>query len=262
MNANDSPRRAEFSERALAFAVDGALFAAAWAATLKAVSPDLDLGLNPKGAVAGLLWVGVFLIYQAYFSSEGRVSAGKRLLGLRVVRADGEPLDLGGGIVRSLGYLASQFFIAGFLWSLFDGEGRALHDYPAGSRVVARGELPPLRRLAANLAAAALIVAFAGAWGWQNIWAPRYERIMTVAYAQHGLGEFVQLQTDYKRAHGRYAENIFALASESVDPQGFLRGATALYDRGHVAFRVDRDHFSIAARANDVDKTLVAVSGP
>jgi hypothetical protein len=85
---------------------------------------------------------------------------------------------------------------------------------------------------------------------------------MTVAYARDGLREYVVLQKTYKREHGRYAENLFALATVSMDPRGFLQDAAALYDRGAVAITADRDHFSVAARANDVDKTLVAISGP
>jgi hypothetical protein len=55
---------------------------------------------------------------------------------------------------------------------------------------------------------------------------------------------------------------MFALATMSIDPRAFLRDAVALYDQGAVSIVADRDHFAIAARANDVDKTLVAVSGP
>lgn len=255
-------RDADFSERALAFAVDGALFAAAWAVTVKAIDPDLALGANPKGSLAGFLWAAAFLLYQAFFSSEGRVSAGKSLLGLRVTGADGEPLDLARALARTAGYLVSQFFAAGFLWALFDPHGRALHDIPVGSRVVSSLPLTSRRRLGARFAAGLLLVAFAGHWGWENIWRPRYERILTVAYARAGLQEYVQLQESYKQRHGRYAESVFALASVSVDPEGFLRDGVSLYDRGRVAIKADRDHYAMVARANDLDKTLVAVSGP
>jgi uncharacterized RDD family membrane protein YckC len=262
MKEQSTPRHAEFSERVLAFAADAVPFVIAWVLTLKAVGPHEPLTAHPKGAAAALLWGGLFLAYQTYFSSEGRVSFGKRLLGLRVVGGDGEPLSLVSGLGRTAGYLISQFFAAGFLWSLLDPNGRALHDLPFGSLVIANRPLSSGRRLGARLAAGSMIAVFAGVWGWQNIWAPRYERIMTVAYARHGLKEYAVLQKTYKMEHGRYAENQFALATVSIDPQGFLQDAAALYDRGRVAIRADGDHFWIAARANDSDKTLVAISGP
>lgn len=262
MKNNPTLRNAAFSERALAFAADAALFLGAWVLTLKALDPDAPVFAHPKGAAAALLWGALFLGYQAYFSSEGRVTLGKALLGLRVIGHDGEPLDIAHGAGRALGYLVSQIFTAGFLWALVDPDGRALHDLPFATLVVSDRPLGTGRAVAARFAAAAVIVAFAGFYAWQNVWAPRYERIMTVAYARDGLREYVVLQKTYKREHGRYAENLFALATVSMDPRGFLQDAAALYDRGAVGITADRDHFSIAARANDVDKTLVAISGP
>lgn len=261
-NDNATLRPASFSERTLAFAADAGLFLGAWALTLQAVDPSAPMTAHPKGAAAALLWGGLFLVYQACFSSGGRVTLGKRLFGLRVIGHDGEELDLAQGIGRALGYLFSQIFAAGFLWALVDPNGRALHDLPFGSLVVSDRPLSAGGTWAARLAAGTAIAGCAGFWGWQNVWAPRYERIMTVAYARAGLGEYATLQKTYKREHGRYAQSLFALAAVSVDPRGLLRGAAALYDQGRVAVAADRDHFSIAARANDVNKTLIAISGP
>jgi len=262
MSHHPTPRHAAFSERAVAFSVDAALFLAAWVLTLKALDASAPVTAHPKGAAAALLWGALFVAYQAVFSSEGRVSLGKRLLGLRVVGHDGEAPSLAHGIGRSLGYLVSQFFTAGFLWALIDPNGRALHDLPFATLVVADRPLRGGRAFAVRFAAAALIAGFAGFYGWENVWAPRYERLMTVAYARDGLREYAVLEHSYKLQHGRYADNAFALATVSIDPRGFLQDSAALYDRGEVGITADKDHFSIAARANDVDKTLVAISGP
>jgi len=258
---NDTRRPADFSERALAFALDYALCALGWAATLKAFNPSEPLGTNPLGPVATLMWTGLFVVYQAYFSSEGRVSLGKRLLGLRVAGPDGQDLDLSQAIVRSLGYLASQVLTAGFLWALLDPNGRAWHDLPVGSQVLSVRPATSRRLAFSRLAAGSLMIVFAASWSWKGIWAPRYEKIMTVANAQSGLQEFAQLQKIYKLRHGRYAQNMFALAEVSVDPGGFLRGAAALYEKGAVAFRIEPSGFTMVARAHDMDKTLIAVSG-
>lgn len=262
MSSHSTPRHAAFSERTVAFAIDAAPFVAGWVLTLRALDASAPVTAHPKGAAAALLWGGLFLAYQAFFSSEGRVTLGKRLVGLRVIGHDGEALSLTHGIGRSLGYLVSQFFAAGFLWALLDPNGRALHDLPFATLVVADRPLRGGRRFAVRFAAGALIVGFAGLYGWENVWAPRYERLMTVAYARDGLREYAVLERTYKQEHGRYAENLFALATVSMDPRGFLQDAAALYDRGAVGITADQDHFSIAARANDVDKTLVAISGP
>ncbi len=75
-------------------------------------------------------------VYKTIFVSQGGQTPGKMAAGLRVIRADGEPVSVGralgralaeyvSGIVLGLGYVAAAF-----------GEKRALHDYIAGTRVV------------------------------------------------------------------------------------------------------------------------------
>ena len=261
MSHSEEPRRADFSERALAFTVDYALFALGWALTLKALEPSETLGTNPLGPLATIVFTALFIVYQAYFSCEGRVSLGKRLLGLRIVGIDLQPLDLAHAVARSIGYLVSQFLTAGFFWALFDPMGRTWHDLPIGSLVLTERPEPRRHLSLTRFATGFLLILFAASWGWKEIWEPRYDKLLTVAEARSGLDEFSQLQRSYKRRHGRYADNIFALSTVSVDPRSFLRGTAALYDHGRVAFKVEKARFIIVARANDVDKTLVAVTG-
>ena len=73
---------------------------------------------------------------------------GKQAPGIRVLRADGQPTTFGWSLVREV--VLKQLVFAGFLgvatgglawladglWPLFDGERRALHDFPVDSRVV------------------------------------------------------------------------------------------------------------------------------
>lgn len=255
-------RPAVFSERALAFAADYALFAAIWAALVKASDPALPVLHNERGALVGLLLAAAFLVYQAFFSCEGRVTLGKRLLGLRVADAEGEPLSLGAALFRTACYGPSSFFYLGFFWSLLDPRGRTWHDLAAGSLVVTAAPLTDRRRLASRGAAGLLLAAFAGLWGWRNLYEERYLRIMTVAHAKAGLEEVRTLQELYKLKHGRYAGGLMALSSASLDPQGFLRDASALYRLSSFRFEADAKSYSVIVRAKDPRGTLVAVSGP
>ena len=259
---HSAARKAEFSERALAFAADYALFAFAWFIVLKAIDPGLPVLLNEKGTIVTLAAVTLFLVYQAFFSCEGRASFGKHLLGLRVADGHGEPLDLGRAVMRSLGYIPSSFLTLGFFWALVDPNKHAWHDYAAGSDVVSDHPLRGGRRSAFGLAAGFIVIALALAAGWQGIWEPRYLKIMTVAHAQAGLTEVQRLQTTYHQRNGRYAGSLFALAEVSSDPRGFLRDMAALYDLKMFRFKTDREGWAVATRARDVDQTLVAVSGP
>lgn len=255
-------RKAEFAERALAFAADYALFAAIWFVVLKIVDPSLPVFLNEKGLIVTAFLIALFLVYQAFFSCEGRVTLGKRLLGIRVADAAGEPLDLGRAVMRAVAYVPSSFFTLGFFWALLDPGSRAWHDLAAGSGVIS--DLPPgrVRGPIVRLAAGTLVVAFALAVGWNQIWEPRYLKLMTVAHAKAGLVEVKTLQASYHQRHGRYAGSLFALAEVSIDPQGFLLDMATLYDLKAFRFKSDGARWAVATRAKDVDSTLIAAHGP
>jgi uncharacterized RDD family membrane protein YckC len=61
---------------------------------------------------------------------------GKRLMGLLVVRANGERLKLGRALLRWLGYWLSGILFLGFLWVLVDSKRQAFHDKLARTIVV------------------------------------------------------------------------------------------------------------------------------
>ena len=257
-----SARKAEFSERALAFAADYALFAAGWFLILKAIDSDLPVLLNEKGTVVVAFLAAVFIVYQAFFSCDGRVTLGKRLLGLRVADTEGEPLDFGRAVTRSLSYLPSSIFTLGFFWALIDPKGRAWHDIAAGSEVLSDRAAGGASGTIVRLAAGTLVIAFALATGWSGIWEARYLKLMTVAHAKAGLVEVKTLQASYHQRNGRYAGSLFALAEASVDPRGFLRDMSVLYDVKSFRFKADKTSYVVVTRARDVDSTLVAISEP
>jgi uncharacterized RDD family membrane protein YckC len=260
--SHQHPRKAEFAERALAFAADYALFAGLWVLILKFLDPGLPVLLNEKGTVVIAFLAAFFIVYQAFFACDGRATLGKRLLGLRVAGADGEPLDFGRSVMRALAYLLSSFFTLGFFWALVDPNGRAWHDFAAGSKVVTDRPEGGARAFAVRLAAGTLVIAFALAAGWNGIWEPRYLKLMTVAHAKASLSEVKILQASYYQRNGRYAGSLYALAEASLDPRGFLRDMSALYDLKSFRFQADKDGYVVVTRARDVDATLVAVSGP
>ncbi len=72
---------------------------------------------------------------------------GRMALGIRVVRANGKPIDFGYAMLREVAVKALLFGIAGgltgglaqladYLWPLWDEENRALHDMIVDSRVI------------------------------------------------------------------------------------------------------------------------------
>ena len=255
-------RKAEFSERALAFGADYALFAGVWFLILKAVDPAIPVLLNEKGIVVTAFLIGLFLVYQAFFSCEGRSTFGKRLLGIRVASAEGEPLDLGRAVMRSIAYVPSSFLTLGFFWALIDPKGRAWHDLAAGSGVVSDHPAGRIRGPILRFAAGTLVVAFALGVGWNGIWEPRYLKLMAIAHAKAGLVEVNTLQAAYHQRNGRYAGSLFDLAEVSSNPRAFLYDMAVLYDLKAFQFKIDKTKWAVATRARDVDSTLIAAHGP
>jgi uncharacterized RDD family membrane protein YckC len=102
---------------------------------LGVITGVLYLGARGPGGVGGFL-VGV--IYNWYFlTQQNGQTPGKRWMGVRVVRKDGEPLDAATVIIRYVGYfINSVAFMIGWIWAAFDADKQGWHDKLAGTIVV------------------------------------------------------------------------------------------------------------------------------
>lgn len=79
----------------------------------------------------------IAMVYAVYFMAKHEATPGKRILGLRVVRADGGRLGTGRVIGRYFAEsLSTITFFAGYVMAAFDDEKRTLHDYMCDTRVV------------------------------------------------------------------------------------------------------------------------------
>ncbi len=92
-------------------------------------------------AVVSLLYAPLLL-----WKTDGK-TVGRMVVGIRVVRATGEPMTLGAAVVREVVLKWLVFGAAGsatggiatlvdYLWPLWDEEHRALHDFPVNTRTV------------------------------------------------------------------------------------------------------------------------------
>jgi uncharacterized RDD family membrane protein YckC len=112
-------------------------------------------GGDAAAAAAFLLSVLVFLVvvlvYAPVLMARGGErngqTYGKQIVGIRVVRDNGEPFDFGWGIMREFVVKGLLFGTVGafflyiptlldWLWPLWDDENRALHDMVASTHVV------------------------------------------------------------------------------------------------------------------------------
>lgn len=88
------------------------------------------------------LWV-LQGLYQVSFLTLYRATPGKLLFGMRVVFADGRPMNVVWALSRFFSEMVTGLtYMIGYVIAAFNPERRALHDFICGSRVVsARGGL-------------------------------------------------------------------------------------------------------------------------
>ena len=103
------------------------------------------------GILSGLAYLVAVLFYApVLLGREGEHNGqtfGKQIVGIRVVRNNGEPIDIGFGFLREFlvkgllfGFVGSFFFsiptILDYLWPLWDDENRCLHDMVVSTHVI------------------------------------------------------------------------------------------------------------------------------
>jgi uncharacterized RDD family membrane protein YckC len=141
------PRFAGFWVRFLAKLIDGVLLYGIALLVERAVVGTVFNGVFPapqdwEAFLRLLVWTApintlIAVGYTAYFMARHEATPGKRLLGLRVVRANGGRV----GTARVVGRyfaetLSTIIFFAGYVMAAFDDEKRSLHDYLCDTRVV------------------------------------------------------------------------------------------------------------------------------
>ena len=84
-----------------------------------------------------MIFSAVIVIYYLFFWALFGFTPGKLLLGLRIVRQNGNKIGLGRAIVRFVGYWISIIPLGlGFIWIILDPKREAWHDKLAGTHVI------------------------------------------------------------------------------------------------------------------------------
>jgi uncharacterized RDD family membrane protein YckC len=104
-----------------------------WLANIEGAEPaHISIAILLSSAGINLV-VSVF--YNIGFWMLSGQTPGKRILGLRVLRIDGERLRLRNAILRQVGYWISSIFFLGFIWILLDNKRQGFHDKIGGTIV-------------------------------------------------------------------------------------------------------------------------------
>lgn len=254
---------ADFSERVTAFSIDIILFILLFLLALKALFPGEPISTHSKGLVMARAFIALFILYHSYWNAEGRLSLGKRLMGIQVVDEEGNPLGLWKSALRSAAYLLSGTLGLGFIWGLFSRDRQTWHDVIVGSVVVSkRPKSAGFRRLALAGSWCAVLL-LAAVYAWELVLAEPYYRVMTVANARVGLDELGRLEQIHKEVYGGYTASLVRLGNLSGEPQRFMKNMTGLFDpEAGITMKVTRQSYLIAAKARDRKHTPLRLAGP
>ena len=256
-------------ERFLAYAVDGLLFLFGAYFTLRMAINQGVVAWNAGSYRAWMLgWTALYVLYHAVMNSGGRVPLGKKLLGLQVLTTAGEPLSFGRSLTRAIGYLIDAVLLQlGFAWALLDPQGRAWHDYLAGTLVVETSEKPAAVRAGVSLVSLGLLCACLfltvktyfpgllkpGASG------PSAE----IQSARDGLQYVGELEDYYHSRTGRYTDNVKELLAQTgVKPTEFRDNLLARIDADGFGIKAGPDGYIIVGSARDNSKTQLTYRGP
>jgi uncharacterized RDD family membrane protein YckC len=150
------PVLASWARRALALIVDGAIISAGALVlvlllTALGFSADTDSGVVALvlfALVSVLAFTIVALLYAPLMMARTNgQTIGRQLTGIRVIRADGQPMTFGFAMLREVvvkallvGVASSLTFglawLLDILWPLWDEENRALHDFVVNTRTI------------------------------------------------------------------------------------------------------------------------------
>ncbi len=117
-------------------------FAAFGAQTLSELQ-RLQSSPNQLASVLASMAIGIAYFFIFWVHYDG-ATPGKKLLGIKIIRENGEKITYPVAIIRYIGFLLSSatifFFGLGFLWVIWDKKKQALHDKIAGTLVVREGK--------------------------------------------------------------------------------------------------------------------------
>lgn len=87
-------------------------------------------------AIVVVVSITLIILYDIGLPVLAGQTLGKFVMGVRIVRTNGERLTVRSAIVRYLGYLVSFILLLGFLWVLWDNRRQGWHDKLARTFVV------------------------------------------------------------------------------------------------------------------------------
>lgn len=211
------------------------------------------------------IFVGInllFVLYETIFSCGDRVTLGKALLGLAVVKKDlSGPISFPRAFLRAVGYyISAVLFMGGFLFAFFEEYHRALHDFLGGSVVVQIRQKSWLERLSVRLIGSVLLVLFFWVAYTQYFGGGALLQQYYIRHAQEHLRKVALLEEAHYNRYGYYTNDLLRLSLLSGDPVQFQRDTQKVLAPRGFKIGVKGDSYRLSAIAKDNKNTPVYFS--
>lgn len=206
-------------------------------------------------------WIALFIIYEVIFTSGGRVTLGKKLLGIRVVSKNGENLSIIKAFIRVIGYFISSFTLnLGYIAALTNKNRVSLHDLLASSRVIRTREKSPFVEGAILVLSWGLMAFFVAGWANRTVLQVTPSEKKQINEARRTLAKLAKLQEIHYRKYGFYTNDIKKLAELTGDIKAVRYELSKTLAEGSLEMASDGKTYVITAKAKNWRKTRVEIS--
>ena len=209
-----------------------------------------------------IFFYALFALYCAVFTSGGRQTLGKFLVGIKVIdRKTGEGLTFVKALLRGLTYFVNLFTLfIGFGIALLNKKRLTLEDLVAGSEVITVREKSPNEFIALSALGTMLIGGVIFYIYYLFFITPSVYQRELVDNAREQLNKLAYLEEVHKEHFGRYTSDLMRLALISGDPVQLQRDIQKNFRRRGFSIGINREGYQISAIAKDKEETIVTVN--
>lgn len=253
---------AGFNERFIAYLIDTLPFILLHYYTLTlAIKNNYVIYSDSFANKWKILWILLFIIYEVIFTSGGRRTLGKKIMGIKVISRTGEDLSIFKAFVRVIGYFISSFTLnIGYLISLTNKNRISLHDFIASSLVIRTKEKSPFMEGFIIVLSWGLIAFFVGSWANRTILQLTPYEKKQISEARRTLAKLAKLEEIHFRKYGFYTNDLKRLADLTGNTKAVRYELSKTLEDGSIEIASDGKSFIIKAKAKNWRKTQVVVS--
>lgn len=254
--------RATIFERMVALAIDFlSLYLVIYIACYILIT-KMGILSGSKYWVVLILFYGLFILYCGFFTTGGRQTLGKFLVGIKVVdRKTGDSLTFNKALLRAAMYFVNLFTaFLGFAIALLNKKRLALEDYAAGSEVISVREKSPNESIALSALGTMLMAGIFFYVYYIFFMAPTPYQKELVQNAREQVNKLAYLEEVHKQHFGKYTSDLNRLALISGDPVQLQRDIQKNLKRRGFSIGINKDGFQISAIAKDKEETIITVN--